>query len=1171
MANPCTTTFCSDQPHDGCKKHQFPTTYIKSEVGETMPGPTQPTCVASKMAIIGYSGRYPSAQSNEEFWSILVDGRDVATKVPKARWDINTHVDPSGERKNTSAVPFGCWLKDPGLFDAPFFNMSPREAPYVDPAQRLSLTTAYEALECAGLVPGSTPSTQRDRIGVFYGTASNDYGEANSSQHIEPYSIPGACRAFIPGRQSYFFKFSGPSYSVDTACASSLSTIHLACNALRLKDIDTAVVGGTNIITNPDVTVGLDRGHFLSRTGNCKTFDEDADGYCRGEGVVTFVIKRYEDAVADNDPIIALILASATNHSAEAESMTRPHVATQCANIEKVLLRANVDPDSVRYVEMHGTGTQIGDAREMETVLTTFARGTREIPRADPLYLGSAKANIGHGESVSGSIALAKVLMMLEKETIVPHIGIKTKMNRKIPGDLEQRNVHIPKSSVAWPQSIENPRRAVVNNFSAAGGNSTILIEDAPPRNPSTQRDPRTSFVVAVSAKSSTGLAANIRSLVEYMKKENPDLASLSYTSTARRMHHSFRVAVCGSSISDVCEQLERRLIPDGVTKSIDAVKSAPDIAFAFTGQGSQYFGMGRDLLNFQSFAQDMHRLDTLCQKLGFPAVLPFIQADSNAMFEPSPVVVQLALTCLQIAMARLWQSWGVQPTAVVGHSLGEYAALCVAGVLSESDVVWLVGKRALLLQDKCTPNTHSMIAVDAAWENISMLDLDAFRVEIACKNSPNQIVLSGANADVATVQDILSEAHISCTRLDVPLAFHSAQVAPILDELMVIAGSVEYKAPRIPVLSPLLGEVVVEAGVFGPAYLARHCRETVNFTGAIRANHTLTDSTAWVEIGPHPVLSGFLHSTLASAVTVAALHRHEDAWSSTGKALATLYTSGVDVQWAAYQSDFIGHASVLRLPSYSWDLKEYWIPYENDWRLHKGGLCVTPNAAAPSSTPEKLPNNAPRDEGKSKKRPRPTQAHQHHVKKQRMSLPSTSASPNPTRITIQLDMKTMKLEVDIDTGRAALKPRRPRRTPDRKALSPATPQPEPTLHNSTSRDRSWSHALNIMSEASGVPTCALTDAVVLADVGFDSLLAMTCSERFRKECGVECPTSVFFEYPTVGGLKAFWVEGRAEKYADCPNDSDSTAVVSDRDGYFSDRGSESSGLSSSDFHSDCD
>ena len=308
-----------------------------------------------KLAIIGMSGRFPGAKDNEAFWDLLYQGLDVHKPVPGLHWDAKTHVDTNEQRKNTSATPFGCWLDDPAVFDARFFNISPREAPQIDPAQRLALMTAYEAIEQAGVVPDATASTRRDRVGVFYGVTSNDWMETNSAQNIDTYFIPGGNRAFIPGRINYCFKFSGPSYAVDTACSSSLAGIHIACNSLWRGDIDTAIAGGTNILTNPDFTAGLDRGHFLSRTGNCKTFDDEADGYCRGEGIGTVIIKRLDDALADKDPILGVILGAYTNHSAESESITRPHVGAQRAMFNKILNQGAVDPYTVSYVEMHGT------------------------------------------------------------------------------------------------------------------------------------------------------------------------------------------------------------------------------------------------------------------------------------------------------------------------------------------------------------------------------------------------------------------------------------------------------------------------------------------------------------------------------------------------------------------------------------------------------------------------------------------------------------------------------------------------------------------------------------------------------------------------------------------------------------------------------------------------
>jgi 3-oxoacyl-(acyl-carrier-protein) synthase len=317
--------------------------------------PSPPNPKTPKLAIVGMSGRFPGANSTEAFWDLLYQGLDVHKPVPPLRWDESLHVDLTGTRKNTGAVPYGCWIDDAGLFDANFFNISPREAPQVDPAQRLALMTVYEAVERAGIVANMTPSTRHDRVGVFYGVTGNDWAETNSSQDIDTYLIPGGNRAFIPGRINYFYKFSGPSYAVDTACSSALSAIHIACNSLWRGDTDTAIAGGTNIITNPDFHAGLDRGHFLSRTGNCKTFDDSADGYCRGEGVGTVIIKRLDDALAENDPILGVILDASTNHSSESASITRPHAGAQSNLFGKVLNQGVVDPYSVSYVEMHGT------------------------------------------------------------------------------------------------------------------------------------------------------------------------------------------------------------------------------------------------------------------------------------------------------------------------------------------------------------------------------------------------------------------------------------------------------------------------------------------------------------------------------------------------------------------------------------------------------------------------------------------------------------------------------------------------------------------------------------------------------------------------------------------------------------------------------------------------
>ena len=328
----------------------------------------------SPIAVVGMACRFPGgADDLEAFWELLEKGRDVHTKIPSDRFDVDSHYDPTGKMFNSTLTPYGCFIKEPGLFDTAFFNMSAREALETDPMHRLALVTAYEALERSGFVPDRTAASNVRRVGTFYGQASDDYREVNTAQDIGTYFIPGGCRAFAPGRISHFFGFWGPSFSCDTACSSSLATIQQACTSLWAGDADTIVAGGLNVLTNPDAFAGLGRGHFLSATGNCKTWDNGADGYCRADGVGSIVLKRLEDTQADNDNILGVILATKTNHSAEAVSITHPHAGAQSELFTKILNRASVDPLDVNYVEFHGTGTQAGDATEMESVLNIFA------------------------------------------------------------------------------------------------------------------------------------------------------------------------------------------------------------------------------------------------------------------------------------------------------------------------------------------------------------------------------------------------------------------------------------------------------------------------------------------------------------------------------------------------------------------------------------------------------------------------------------------------------------------------------------------------------------------------------------------------------------------------------------------------------------------------------
>ncbi|KAL8995577.1 MAG: hypothetical protein Q9169_004719 [Polycauliona sp. 2 TL-2023] len=905
----------------------------------------------SKIAIVGMAGRFPNAANHELFWEMLEKGTDTHRDIPSDRFD-QAHIDPTGTRKNTSQTPFGCFIDEPGLFDPRFFKMSPREATQTDPMHRLAILTAYEALEMSGYMPNRTASTRLHRVGTFYGQTSDDWREIQEGQDIDTYFIPGGVRAFAPGRINYFFKFSGPSFSVDTACSSSFAALQLAVTSLRARDCDTAITGGMNVLTNPDIFSGLSRGQFLSTTGNCQTFDNDADGYCRGEGVATVILKRLEDAEADKDNILGVILESATNHSADAISITHPHAPTQEYLYKELLTRSGLDPNAISYVEMHGTGTQAGDKTEMESVTNVFASRSRQRRADQPLHLGAVKANIGHGGAASGICALIKVLMMMEKNAIAPNCGIKGVMNQQFPADLQARNVHIPTRTVPWPRPIEQTRRVFVSNFSAAGGNTGLLLEDAPlPPSPD-GLDPRSTHIITVSGKSKSSLRRNLSLLSEYIGK-NPrtDLSSLSYTTTARRIHYNYRVAVTESSLlkvkASVLAAQERDIFP------ISPV--APQVAFVFTGQGAHYAGLGSQLFHQScQFNSDILQFDAIARSQGFPSFLVLVKDTEADVSSLSSVVVQLGSVCVQMAMARLWISWGIVPDVVLGHSLGEYAALNISGVLSASDTIHLVGTRAQELEQRCTPGSHTMLAVAASVSSIESC-IPGCPLEIACINSSSQTVLGGSEEQVDQASKQLSRQGIRGDKLRMPFAFHVSQVDPILDTYERAASGVTFSAPSIPVISPLLNKVVRSEGSFGPTYVRRHARETVNFPNGLDAGFqdgVLSEKTVWVEVGPHPVCLGMVKKILGPTISaIPSLRRDEDTWKVLSSSLASLYTSGLDIDWNEYQRDFNTAQQLLRLPTYAFDLKRYWIEYRGNWTLTKGD--ATPVANLPKPVPK--------------------------------------------------------------------------------------------------------------------------------------------------------------------------------------------------------------------------
>lgn len=928
-------------------------TYDGQALLETGDGTTS----TGRIAIVGMAGRGPGGDNYEELWDLIMSKRDLARQVPKDRFDINEYYCPEHGKggKCTMTTKYGCFMDNPGYFDSQFFHISPREAMLMDPGHRQFLMSSYEALEMAGYSDGPTQAVDPNRVAVFYGQCSDDWHETSHPKlGCDAYTLQGVQRAFGPGRLAWQLKWEGPTYGLDSACASTTSSIHLACMSLLSKDIDMAVAGAGNILSTPHSFICLSKSGVLSDTGNCKPYRDDADGYCRGDFVGAIVLKRLEDAVAQNDNILAVVAASGRNHSGNSTSITTSHPGAQERLFRKVLRNAQVSPDDISYVEMHGTGTQIGDTAEMGAVANLFR--DRQLALG-PLPVGGVKGNFGHSEAAAGMAELLKCIVMFQKDIIPPQAGMPHAINPRFP-PLKDINIEIPSEPKAFKRSSESQhkvRRILLNNFDAAGGNACLVLEDYN-AGAKDAVDPRSTHVVTTSARTQAAHHANKGKLVKWLRENrHVRLQDLAYSTTARRMHHPIRDSYSASTVEELIAKLEA-----SGTSSASASKQAVPIVFVFTGQGSHYAGMGSELYRSSpSFRETVDLCANICQQHRFPAFLDLITDNTVDLTTKTTTESQLALATLEIGLAAFWKSIGIQPSIVLGHSLGEYIALYVAGVLSLADVLYLIGQRALLLQHRCEAGSWAMLAVSMSVKDTAehLKSRPQYAsCAVACMNSPDATVVSGSVEEVTQLQaDLNSSSKAHTKLLPVPYAFHSFQMDPVLADYVSLAEGVTYLAPKIPVASTLLGSIVDTKGTFNARYLKQQMRQPVDFIGALNAiKQEIKADPIWIELGPNPtcvsfVRTGFYSSSPSKSIVSTLNSRGAGPWASISECLTAAYVRGVTIDWFAFHAPYTRYLKMLTLPSYAWDMKDYWITYTDE---AKGALAPAVSSTISTSEP---------------------------------------------------------------------------------------------------------------------------------------------------------------------------------------------------------------------------
>jgi acyl transferase domain-containing protein/thioesterase domain-containing protein/acyl carrier protein len=882
------------------------------------------TRVAEPVAIVGMACRFPGAADLDAFWRLIRDGLDATGPIPSSRWDVDALFDPTGEQPGKMSVRCAGLVDDVDKFDPQFFGISPREASRMDPQQRLLLEVAWEALEVAGLAPERMGGTA---TGVFVGIGGTDYSKIPAQfedyyQHIDAHVGTGNALSIASNRVSYILDLHGPSLSVDTACSSGLLGVHLAVQCLRNRECDAALAGGVNLILSPETTIAFSKARMLSPDGLCRPFDAGANGYVRGEGCGILVLKRLTDAVRDGDRVLAVIRGTAANQDGRTSGITAPSGRAQQAVIRAAIAQAGLTTDRISYIEAHGTGTPLGDPIETQALAEVFRRRTDQDP---PLHIASVKANIGHTETVSGIAGIIKVVLMLQHHSIPAQLHLQT-LNPHL--GLEGSRLQIPREATVW-QPAGATRVAGVSSFGFGGTNTHIVLEEASPPVPAPAPSAdRPLHLLALSAKTEAALAKLAARYADYLDRQpQASAADVCYNANIGRSHFNHRAILTArdtGELSDRLLALRDGTKPAGVKAGRAKLVTLPKVAFLFTGQGAQYAGMGRSLFETQpAFRKTLQQCDEILRDCLQQPLLQVLygNAGQTALLDET-AYTQPALFALEYSLARLWQSWGIEPSALIGHSVGEYVAACVAGVFSLEDGLRLIATRAALMQQ--LPQDGLMAVIFAPPQRVER-QLEPFRdsVSVAAANGPENTVISGAAEAIRSLVEQFSRDGVGTQLLTVSHAFHSPLMEPMLDPFQAAASRFQYQPAQIPLVSNLTGRLIGDEPL-DATYWRRHIRSPVQFGQGMR---TLADQGlhAMLEVGPTASLLGMGRRCLPDlqVLWLPSLRKGQEDWPNLLASLSELYVLGAKVDWPGFDRGYPRQRLIL--PTYPFENERYW------------------------------------------------------------------------------------------------------------------------------------------------------------------------------------------------------------------------------------------------------